>query len=107
MKGHIFAGLLEGLGKALSGYGTMQMDQKNKLDLLGSKGADQTSDVRNYEYYKRNALAAGQTPVSFEKFIGSKYKLLGGGRGGGGFDFGGFGGFGSGGSGGGVISVDE
>jgi hypothetical protein len=101
VKGNIFAGVLEGLGKALSGYGTSQMEQQNKEKLMGMKGSDPTSDIQNYNYYVQNAQAAGQKPVPFGKFIENKYKLLGGGRGGGGFDFGGLGG------GGGVINVDE
>lgn len=99
MKGNIFAGVLEGLGKALSGYGASQIEQQNKEKLMGMKGTDQTSDIQNYNYYVQNANAAGQKPLSFGKFIENKYKLLGG-RGGGGFDFGNIGN-------GGVVNVDE
>lgn len=78
MKGNIFAGILEGLGKAMMGYGTSQMEQENKKELV-KMGVNPFLDVAAQMFSGQNNIkpqANSNLPNVGDVVDG--YKFLGG-----------------------------
>lgn len=78
MKGNIFAGLLEGLGKAVMGYGTMEMEQKHKKDLV-KMGVNPFLDVAAQMFSGQNTIKPqNNANVPNVGDVVEGYKFLGG-----------------------------